>query len=414
MDEEKPSLGALRSAIERKGAKWRPSITSMSQITATERKTRLGLQPTRIQLQLIAKLSVDKPSARIRSNENFTGMSNPGPAGLASRHDWRDENGVDWTTPIKDQGGCGSCVAFGALASLEAMLKIRTYNDNNKTIDLSEAHLFYCNNRECLPGDPNSGWSMSPACNYLKNNGVPDDACFPYTDHNQPCNTCSNWQSRIGYTKIPSWSHTMDINKMKDNIVNNGPQITGMAVYGDFWDYESGVYEYVDGGLEGYHCVSVVGFDDTNECWICKNSWGTGWGEKGWFKIKYGECGIDDVFGMWNLVAPIKDGDDDGICFIATAAFGSELNPHVQFLRNFRDDVVLKSTFKNTFRWLLTQYYRFSPPIARKMKANSLLKNTIKYSIVYPFVLCTKAAALLALTTQRIKKRAHGYQRPHR
>ncbi len=53
MDEEKPSLGALRSAIERKGAKWRPSIPSMSQITATERKTRLGLQPTRIQLQLI-------------------------------------------------------------------------------------------------------------------------------------------------------------------------------------------------------------------------------------------------------------------------------------------------------------------------------------------------------------------------
>jgi len=413
MDEEKPSLGALRSAIERKGAKWQPSITTMSQITATERKIRLGLQPTSIQLQLITKLSVDKPSTRIRSNENFTSMSNPGPAGLASKHDWRDENGVDWTTPIKDQGGCGSCVAFGTLASLEAMLKIRTYKDNNKTIDLSEAHLFYCNDRECLPGDPNSGWSMSPACDYLKNNGVPDDACFPYTDHNQPCNTCSDWKSRIGYTKIPSWSHTMDVNKMKDNIVKNGPQITGMAVYEDFWDYESGVYEYVNGGLEGYHCVSVVGFDDTNECWICKNSWGTGWGENGWFKIKYRECGIDDVFGMWNLVAPSNDGDD-GICFIATAAFGSELDPHVQFLRNFRDDVVLKSIFKNTFKWLLRQYYKFSPPIARKMKVNSLLKNTIKYSVVYPFVLCTKGVALLALTIQKIKKITLGQSRPHR
>jgi hypothetical protein len=205
----------------------------------------------------------------------------------------------------------------------------------------------------------------------------------------------------------------MDVNKMKDNIVNNGPQITGMAVYEDFWDYESGVYEYVNGGLEGYHCVSVVGFDDTNECWICKNSWGTGWGENGWFKIKYRECGIDDVFGMWNLVAPSND-DDDGICFIATAAFGSELDPHVQFLRNFRDDVVLKSIFKNTFKWLLRQYYKFSPPIARKMKANSLLKNTIKYSIVYPFVLCTKAVALLALTIQKIKKITLGQSRPHR
>ena len=67
MDEEKPSLGALRSAIERKGAKWQPSITTMSQIAATERKIRLGLRPTSIQLQLITKLSVDKPSTRIRS-----------------------------------------------------------------------------------------------------------------------------------------------------------------------------------------------------------------------------------------------------------------------------------------------------------------------------------------------------------
>lgn len=403
MDEEKPSLGALRSAIERKGAKWQPSITSMSQIPATERKIRLGLQPSNIQLQLVTKLGIDKPSTRIRSNENFTDMSNPGPAGLASKHDWRDVNGVYWTTPIKDQGGCGSCVAFGTLASLEALLKIRKYKNSNKTIDLSEAHLFYCNNRDCLPGRPNSGWNMSPACDYLKQNGVPDEACFPYTDHNQPCNTCSDWESRIGDTKIPSWSHTMDVNKMKENIVNNGPQITGMAVYEDFWDYESGVYEYVDGGLEGYHCVSVVGFDDTNECWICKNSWGTGWGENGWFRIKYGECGIDDVFGMWNIIAPIKD-DNGGICFIATVAFGSELDPHVQFLRDFRDNIVLKSTCKTIFERLLRQYYKFSPPIAKKMNENSLLKNAIKYSIVYPFVFCTKGVALLALTIKRIKK----------
>ena len=405
MDEERPSLGALRSAIERKGAKWQPSITSMSQVPVIERKKRLGLQPTDVQLRLITKLGIDKPSTRIRLNDNFSGVSNPGPVGLASEHDWRNVSGVDWTTLIKDQGSCGSCVAFGTLATLEALLKIRTYKENDKTIDLSEAHLFYCNDRDCLPGRPNSGWSMTPACDYLKNNGVPDEACFSYSDHNQPCNTCSDWESRIGDTKIPSWSHTMDINKMKENIVNNGPQITGMAVYEDFWDYRSGVYEYIEGELEGYHCISVVGFDDTNECWICKNSWGTGWGENGWFKIKYGECGIDDVFGMWNLVAPLIDGaDEDKNCFIATAAFGSKLDPHVQFLRNFRDEVVLKSTFRNAFIWLLELYYKFSPPIARKMKENPPLKNSIKYGLVYPFVLCTKGVALLLITIQRIKE----------
>lgn len=407
MEEEKTSLGALKSAIERKGAKWQPSITSMSQIPAADRKKRLGLQPTDVQLQLITKFGLDKPSTRNRSNENMKSTSNPGSAGLASKHDWRDVSGIDWTTSIKDQGGCGSCVAFGTLASLEALLKIRTYKDHDKNIDLSEAHLFYCNNRDCLPGKPNSGWNMTPACDYLKNNGVPDEDCYPYTDHNQPCNTCQDWESKIGYTKIPSWDHTLDIDKMKDNIVNNGPQITGMAVYEDFWDYLSGVYEHVQGDLEGYHCVSVVGFDDTNECWICKNSWGTDWGEKGWFRIKYGECGIDDVFGMWNMVVPSIDGEDEGgICFIATAAFGTELDPHVQFLRDLRDEVVLESTFKSIFKWLLERYYKFSPPIAKKMKENSLLKNSIKYSIVYPFVFCVKGIAQLTLVIQKIRKLA--------
>ena len=39
--------------------------------------------------------------------------------------------------------------------------------------------------------------------------------------------------------------------------------------------------------------VTIVGYDDNLECWIVKNSWGTGWGENGWFRIKYGECGIN-------------------------------------------------------------------------------------------------------------------------
>jgi hypothetical protein len=96
---------------------------------------------------------------------------------------------------------------------------------------------------------------------------------------------------------------------MKKNLVENGPQITGMAVYQDFFSYSGGIYEHVSGGLAGYHCVAVVGYDDQDECWICKNSWGTGWGEpysgeRGWFRIKYGQCGMEDVFGMWNMIVP--------------------------------------------------------------------------------------------------------------
>ena len=405
MNEEKISLEVLKSAIKEKGAKWEPTITSMSQISSEQRKMRLGLQPSSVELQVIAKLGLERSDNSKNSGEGLESASNPGSVGLPSKYDWRDVNGVNWTTPIKDQGGCGSCVAFGTLASLEALLRIKTYKDPNKSVDLSEAHLFYCNNRDCNLGDPNYGWHMDPACEYLKKNGVPDEACYPYTDNNQPCNTCSNWQSRIDQTKIISWSNTKDVNQMKTNIVNNGPQITGMAVFRDFWDYGGGVYEPVTDVFDGYHCVSVVGFDDEEQCWICKNSWGTDWGEanggeRGWFRIKYGECDIQDVFGMWNMVVPPKKEPD---CIIATAAFGSRLDPHVQFLRGFRDEIVLKSMFKTPFERLLDQYYTFSPPIARKMEENSLLRKCMKYSIVYPFVLCAKGVARLLSVIRKIK-----------
>ena len=53
------------------------------------------------------------------------------------------------------------------------------------------------------------------------------------------------------------------------------------------------MYEYVTGGSTGKHAVCVVGYDDVDECWLVKNSWGDDRGESGYIRIKYGECGLD-------------------------------------------------------------------------------------------------------------------------
>lgn len=73
-------------------------------------------------------------------------------------------------------------------------------------------------------------------------------------------------------------------------------------------------------------------------------------------------------------------------CFIATAAYGSELAPSVQFLRDFRDNVVLRSKYKRAFEKLLEIYYRFSPSIAEKMEQNEALKHIMKGLVVGPTV----------------------------
>lgn len=88
-------------------------------------------------------------------------------------------------------------------------------------------------------------------------------------------------------------------------------------------------------------------------------------------------------------------------CFIATAAFGSPLEPHVEFLRGFRDDIILKSRFKRLFESILVGYYIFSPPIAKKMGENQMLKNLLKYGIVYPFIYIAK---LIVYSTNRLEE----------
>lgn len=68
-------------------------------------------------------------------------------------------------------------------------------------------------------------------------------------------------------------------------------------VYQDFFNYKSGVYEYTTGGLAGGHAVKVLGWGKENgtDYWLCANSWGEAWGLDGFFKIKMGECKIDNA-----------------------------------------------------------------------------------------------------------------------
>jgi len=82
-------------------------------------------------------------------------------------------------------------------------------------------------------------------------------------------------------------------------------------------------------------------------------------------------------------------------CFIATAAYGSELAPPVQFLREFRDNIVLKSRYRRTFEKILDGYYVFSPPIANAMTEHKALKLVIKYVIVWPFVKFAQACVII-------------------
>ena len=223
---------------------------------------------------------------------------------LPAQLDWRMNNG-NWVTPVRNQGGCGSCWDFSAVGQIEAWWKIRN-GDPNADIDLSEQFILSCSEGGC------DGWWVSGALDFVKENGIPTENCFRYyADDTVPCsNACENWQNEA--IKIPGWGYITLSEAIVENIKNavyRHPVSASFTVYEDFNYYSGGVYEHVWGSELAGHAILIVGWNDAEQSWICKNSWGENWGENGYFRIKWGDSGMgtymsyiwDDVIGNSSL-----------------------------------------------------------------------------------------------------------------
>ena len=215
--------------------------------------------------------------------------------------DWRSatHEGItgDWTTSIKNQGHCGSCYAFGSLAALEAVINIKG-EDPDIDKDLSEQFMVSCGMEWVSGIDGCDGAYTSSTFDFLLDYGAIPETCFPYisgaSGYVPPCSDkCSNWKDLV--IPINNWGAvSADQESIKNALIEHGPLPTTMIVYDDFESYSSGVYEHPGPDNDPInHLVAIVGYDDNQNCWICKNSWGTNWGENGWFKIAYGDCKIE-------------------------------------------------------------------------------------------------------------------------
>jgi C1A family cysteine protease len=286
MPNEEFSVAKLQQILNESGAQWEAGTTRFSELPPEQKRHLLGYEPGP---------SEESLEQRIQASQRKLAAAKGPAVGYPASYDLRSVGGKNFVTPVKDQGQCGSCVAFGTAATVEGTFRVQR-GDPNLVADLSEASLFFCIGPNANAGRcPQGGWNVSPALDALKNTGVPDEACFPYTDQDQPCHQCADWRGRA--IKITGW-HSIDTPaEMKQWLSTRGPLVTCFTVYDDFFAYRSGVYSHKSGNWDGGHCVSCVGYNDAGGYWICKNSWGTGFGESGYFRIAYGEVGIDST--MW-------------------------------------------------------------------------------------------------------------------
>merc|ERR1712048_385862 len=98
------------------------------------------------------------------------------------------------------------------------------------------------------------------------------------------------------YTFSGKTSSAAGPNAIKQAIMEGGPVETAFTVYSDFENYAGGIYHHVKGDMAGGHAVKIVGWgvESGTKYWKVANSWNPHWGEKGYFRIKEGEGGIDE------------------------------------------------------------------------------------------------------------------------
>ncbi|KAL6841022.1 hypothetical protein ACP4OV_028991 [Aristida adscensionis] len=208
---------------------------------------------------------------------------------LPATVDWRTKGAV---TPIKDQGQCGCCWAFSAVAAVEGIVKLST----GKLVSLSEQELVDCD----VHGEDQgcNGGEMDDAFKFIINNGgLTTEASYPYTAEDGKCKAGSSSAATIkGYEDVPA----NDEAALMKAVAN---QPVSVAVDGGdmtFQFYSGGVMTG-SCGTDLDHGIAAIGYgtaSDGTKYWLMKNSWGTTWGENGFLRMekdiadKKGMCGL--------------------------------------------------------------------------------------------------------------------------
>jgi len=279
---------------------------------------------------------------------------------------YRNIDGVDYTTPIKNQAPAPTCEAYALCAALETMMQYQTKEIYNP--DLSETHLYFY-----AGGTYERGYvNLIDAANYLLETGVPDEGCFPdpHRPYDYPFTSLEGWENRT--VKIQSWGWVENTElAIKTALIEYGPLVFCAHFWEDFLYYRGGVYKHMWGQIAGGHVMTMVGYDDNEQCWIVKNSAGTKWGEEGWLKMAYN---ADMITGEWYKR---DDNNCTGIIYL-NGVYGN-LKPDVpkiqiqtpKFYKTYLYGIEFSTLFKN-----LKLFTKASPRIIGDIKIEVTVENT--------------------------------------
>lgn len=232
------------------------------------------------------------------------------PVGFDARTHW-----PSLVHPIRDQQRCGSCWAFSASEVLSDRVAIA---EGRVSPVLSPEDMVSCDQLDmgCQGGMLPQAWK------YLIQTGIVTDSCMPYSAGSGEAPSCATScvdNESFRRTKAKSAYAISGTKNMQKEIMMHGPIQAAFMVFKSFMSYQSGVYHKHLWEMlpEGGHAIKIVGWGVDDQLfhevkyWVVANSWGSSWGEDGFFRIVRGKdaCGIESR-GPPYAGLPADSGDD--------------------------------------------------------------------------------------------------------
>jgi cathepsin X len=245
---------------------------------------------------------------------------------MPTAFDWRNNSGVNYASTSRNQhipNYCGACWAFSATSALSDRIRIAASKDAQavrdgapptREVNLAVQVVLNCD-KESGTGPKSQGTDngchggdMITAYKFIADHGLPEETCQLYEatgrDTGNTCtdiDTCMNCAPGKGCSAQPKYNKyfadeydaVSGVEAMMSEIYQRGPISCTVAVTDEFEKYTGGVFEDKTGKTSLDHGIVVAGWgvDETTntEYWVGRNSWGTYWGERDWFRIVKGK-----------------------------------------------------------------------------------------------------------------------------
>lgn len=194
---------------------------------------------------------------------------------------------VNKMTPVRNQGDEGTCVAFASVVGVKEYQDTREYKD---LISLSPRYLYHlCKKNDGIPDD--EGTYPRIAMKMLLKYGTPPESYWPYRPHQTNRPKTGVDKAAIKY-KVKAYARIRSKLEMKRSLVVNGPFLAGVDVYDSWFTKKVDKTGLIpmpkrSDQYQGGHAICIVGYDDSKKMFKFKNSWGDGWGDKGYGYLTY-------------------------------------------------------------------------------------------------------------------------------